>query len=375
MQSFIVVDDFILQGAILQKMLSQPPYQFAYLGQAVNGEEGLDLARRTRPSLMFIDIEMPGIDGLTVAKVISEEMPDVRLVILSAHDDFSYAQQALRINVDDYLLKPTTAASLEEVIDRMRFSVSKKSSSPDLRRGERLLGVAGELSDAIVYGDEETVNDRFAQLRFMWPDNTVLPDRSKGELICTLALLVVQRLEQEEHSPGAIRSFYERFVQEYRADCKPEQCLGDLHRLLLSCFNSFHCYEPQESCSHIHIARNWIKEHLSEDITLNAIASQVFLSPTHLSRLFRRYEGITISEYLLRERLVRARCLLASTGDNIETIALKCGYDKVNSFWKMFKRQEGISPGQYREKHRAGALSPEKHTAKEGAAPGPAGEP
>ena len=92
-------------------------------------------------------------------------------------------------------------------------------------------------------------------------------------------------------------------------------------------------------------------QHQNQEITLQRLADELFISPPHLSRLFKQQEGITFSEYLLQKRLDLACSLLLTSQDPIEVIALKCGYTKGNSFWKMFKKRMGVSPGQYRENH------------------------
>jgi two-component system response regulator YesN len=58
------------------------------------------------PDVLITDIKMPFMDGLQLSKIMRERMPWVKIIILSGHDEFEYAQQALKLGVTDYLLKP-----------------------------------------------------------------------------------------------------------------------------------------------------------------------------------------------------------------------------------------------------------------------------
>ena len=84
--------------------------------EASNGREVIELARSFLPDLILLDIRMPEIDGLTAAKKIKEEMPWINIVILTASDQFKYAQTAVKIHVQDYLLKPISPSKLMETI-------------------------------------------------------------------------------------------------------------------------------------------------------------------------------------------------------------------------------------------------------------------
>lgn len=78
---------------------------------ADNGKEGLECIRRIRPDLVFTDIRMPVMDGLEMLEKMQEEGIKSKAVILSAYTEFNYAQQAMRLGVMDYLIKPVVVSS------------------------------------------------------------------------------------------------------------------------------------------------------------------------------------------------------------------------------------------------------------------------
>jgi two-component system response regulator YesN len=81
-------------------------------GDAENGQEGLVLIRKTQPDIVITDIRMPGLDGLEMIGQLNKEESGAVFIIISAHSDFSYAQQAMRYGVADYLVKPFTDAEM-----------------------------------------------------------------------------------------------------------------------------------------------------------------------------------------------------------------------------------------------------------------------
>ncbi|WP_409341687.1 response regulator [Paenibacillus sp. MBLB4367] len=91
---------------------------------AENGKEAIRLFEQTRPDIAMLDIQMPEADGLTVARYIAGRQPQTKLIILSGHDDFRYAQEAIELGVVKYLLKPAGEEELLEVVlearDRLR---------------------------------------------------------------------------------------------------------------------------------------------------------------------------------------------------------------------------------------------------------------
>ena len=86
----------------------------AVVGEAANGEEGLEVIRRYRPDLIVTDIRMPKLDGIEMLRRLREEGNRAHVVFLTAYSDFSYAQSALKLGAADYLLKHFQDGEMEE---------------------------------------------------------------------------------------------------------------------------------------------------------------------------------------------------------------------------------------------------------------------
>ena len=95
--------------------------------------------------------------------------------------------------------------------------------------------------------------------------------------------------------------------------------------------------------------KDYIRAHYQEHLTLDQMARLVYLNPTYLSRLFSQAEGMGFSDYLTAVRMERARELLKDYRLRIYQVAEAVGYQNVRHFMKVFRRQTGQTPGEYRE--------------------------
>ncbi len=127
MKVFIVEDEVVIREAI-HRMIPWDEYGFAFCGEASDGEMALPLIRSEKPDLILTDIKMPFMDGLTFAKLVKKEMPETKIVIISGYDDFTYAQQAITLGIECYLLKPVSKGKLLEVLGGIREKYEKDNA-------------------------------------------------------------------------------------------------------------------------------------------------------------------------------------------------------------------------------------------------------
>ena len=123
---FLVEDEIVIRDG-LKASFPWEQYGFAYVGDAADGEVELPLIRQTKPDVLITDIRMPFMDGISLSKMIKKELPNTRIIIISGFDDFSYAQEAISIGVDNYLLKPITKDKLGDVMADAKSKLDKEN--------------------------------------------------------------------------------------------------------------------------------------------------------------------------------------------------------------------------------------------------------
>ena len=122
---FLVEDESIMREGLRDNM---PWQQFGYefVGEASDGEMALPLIRKSRPDVLLTDIKMPFMDGLTLSRIVAKEFPNMKIIILSGHDDFDYARQAIQIGVEQYILKPVTRETMKKVLLEVRDKIESE---------------------------------------------------------------------------------------------------------------------------------------------------------------------------------------------------------------------------------------------------------
>lgn len=125
----VVADDEKLAREELSFLLKSFP-EIEVVGSAENGVEVLDLIERCEPDIVFLDVQMPGLDGLAVIRRLREEgLPLPHFVLVTAYDH--YALEAFRIEAMDYLLKPVERERLAETVQRAQRSIQERGKGTD----------------------------------------------------------------------------------------------------------------------------------------------------------------------------------------------------------------------------------------------------
>lgn len=126
MIKFLIVDDEEIIRRGIRSKISRLIDNAEVVGEAGDGEEALLMAEKLRPDVIMTDIKMPKLDGLLFIESAKSVLPDAHFIIFSGHQDFSYAQKALKLGVSDYLLKPVDNDELKSVVDRLIETIERR---------------------------------------------------------------------------------------------------------------------------------------------------------------------------------------------------------------------------------------------------------
>ncbi len=129
-KSLIIDDEKPVQIAI-SKLGKWHHYNIKMPEIANNGAQGLKIMREIHPSVVFVDMNMPVMDGCSFLNIASREFPDCKFIVVSGYDSFSYAHQALRCGAIDYLLKPIEEKSLNAAIEKALSRINPEGTLVD----------------------------------------------------------------------------------------------------------------------------------------------------------------------------------------------------------------------------------------------------
>jgi len=140
MYRVIIVDDEPVIRRGLRETIEWDSLGLEVAGEAANGEEALKLIRETKPEILITDIRMPEMDGIQLIREVKKLELNVKITILSGYSDYDYLKEAIRLGVDNYLLKPIDN---DELISNLRNTVTEiekeAAVSLQIRQGTVLL--------------------------------------------------------------------------------------------------------------------------------------------------------------------------------------------------------------------------------------------
>lgn len=119
---FLVEDESIVREGLRDNIPWQQ-YGYEFVGEASDGEMALPLIQKTKPDVLLTDIKMPFMDGLSLSKLVHQEFPDMKIIIISGYDDFEYARGAILVGAEQYLLKPITRAAMQKVLADLKTKI------------------------------------------------------------------------------------------------------------------------------------------------------------------------------------------------------------------------------------------------------------
>lgn len=388
MYRVLIADDEEIICRGLASMVSQrPELQVAALAE--DGEIALEKARETRPDLMFVDINMPFLDGLGFVEKAREILPEAVIVIVTGYDDFEFVQKALQLGAADYVLKPVMEQPFFEVLDR---AVRKLDSMSDSRQyiswmeeqmEQNRPRMTDDFLNSLLRGqmDEAGAKRHMEYLKIRIPVPyclTVLHiynDSEKDDswylkccgviqkcfAPCSEALcfqteegavgVISQALPQQQW--GELESRLEEMIRsELNARSELVRRQGDSIRQLPDVFReTMELYKTQIHYSDMVLQAISAVRMQWEDpeLSLQSVADAQFVSASYLSRMFRRETGENFASYLTRKRINEAKLLLKNTNMRMYEIAEKTGYTSQHYFSNAFKKAMGISPADYRK--------------------------
>ncbi|NOV01146.1 response regulator transcription factor [Paenibacillus planticolens] len=395
--NLLIVDDEPKIRRKIRQLLDWESFGMEIVGEAEDGELALELAESLRPDLLLVDICIPIMNGLELVEKVNRILPHSVVVLITGHDEFTFAHQAVKLNVFDYLLKPVRQDELQGVILRAKkqleqFSFQNKYmnwANTHLTKNftsirDRFLNewVNGQLSDIEVEEQLDffkiKVPSQFGMMLIKVTDRLMIGQGFK-EWDRQLLLFAVQNVTEEIVS-GRGQSLIFRDAKDHVvvllhlndqtnletlaelvtvsmekylkcnvhsiAQQRDQWCgIPDLYRQLLQEMMVEEHWSPI-----VLLSKKYIDTHYQlETFSLQDLAKQFQISPAYISRLLRQELGATFIDYLTKTRIKRAIQLMNDPSCKMYEVAEKVGYSSQHYFSTAFKKIVGISPTEYRK--------------------------
>ncbi len=245
----LLVDDERLAVEVMNRMIDKEKYGFSVIYKALSMKQAQKICEEADIDIIICDIEMPRGSGLDFVQWLLDTGRNPIVIFLTSHAVFSYAQQAVSLGVQDYLLKPVEQADMNQALEKaIRKAKNRKKNF----------------------------------------------------------------LEEEK-----IRQLDEGV---------------------------------QSADKNVNRVKIYIEAHFKEELTRESLASEVFMNPDYLSKVFKKKTGSSLMDYVAKVRIEKAKKLLERTALSVSEIAMETGYSNTAYFTKMFKKYtDGVTPREYRK--------------------------
>lgn len=384
MEWLIVDDEAVIREGVKRTLTNRFPDHRIHLAQGP--EEAAEYLHNHPIKVVLTDILMPGMTGLELMNISRGRHPQVKWVVISAYSEFAYAQEAVRLGAKDYLLKPIGKEALIGLAERLLEEVAREEEQTEeanlLKQNRRFLREAvfqrwasgldiGGI-DIHPFVDSYPVfqllmikmdSDRAIHLEHFIIENVLgeLIDRFGSGFVTlygsnSLLGLVTFR---DGHRMAELLEELTRHLSKYLRipfQILHSEPMDDFNRVPLEVqrlrqASATQAYTSCEGGSEkaVEVALQYMKSRYNEELTLEKVASVVYLNPVYFSQLFKQKTGQGFKEYLIQLRLEQAKRMLRDPKLKLAEIADRIGYQDMRHFTQVFRKKFGLTPSQYRE--------------------------
>ena len=253
--NILIVDDEELAVQGILDGVNWTQLAFDKVLTARSYQDAVNVFSNTYVDILVSDIEMPGESGLKLIEYVNAHSANTECIILTCHDEFDYAQTAVRLNCMEYVLKPIRYQKLTEILMRARERVTQRRKAEQIQQ----------------YGQQ----------------------------------------------------YIDSLAKETRSD----------------------------ATNALETAAQYIDSHLTEDLSVRELAAICFISADHLTRLFKKKFGLSVSEYIQERRIRLAGELMRRQDMTISMVANTVGFGNYSYFTEQFKKHFGVTPREYQKQH------------------------
>lgn len=255
MKLLIVDDEFFAVSGVLEGV-NWEVLNFKEVLQAYSYTQAVEIMEKTFIDILLCDIEMPDESGLELVSWVNEHSPNTECIMLTCHDEFDYARQALLLKCLDYVLKPVRYEELTAILKKAQETVAQK------------------------------------------------------------------------HHQALMEDYGKKYLEHFASGGNEQ---------------------PKDTVA---IAVDYIEKHLSESLSVKQLAAISYVSPDHLTRIFKKKYNQTVSDYITEKRMNLAGELLREGHLTVTMVSDSVGFTNYSYFTEQFKKYYGMTPREFQKEHR-----------------------
>lgn len=362
MISVLIVDDEKLVRDTLANYIKWSELGIDAVYLAENGSRALALAEKVQPSIVITDIKMPHMGGMEFAQIIRERFPGSRLVFLSGYTDKEYLKGAIHLHADGYIEKPLNLPEISSMVRELaclcRQEQARRNPGLYFYHGDTL---AAALNNEVFALTKTDLN----QIR------ALLGTKDETVLLIALHSLCARIRRCEGTPPDYVRNVFSQLAlllesaAEFHGAAKAQaagdafvymtaqmECFRDLENELIRIAILLHEEIRERDFDPVSQVNGYIQLHFTEStVTVDGIARDLNFNTSYLCAVYKKKTGRTINAALTRVRMERACELLKEPDRKLYEVGRCVGYTNGKYFTRVFTKETGISPREYRERH------------------------
>jgi len=357
----MIVDDVdIVRRELKRLKLWGDKTGFVISDEACNGHEALEKLEESKFDMVITDIRMPKVDGMELLKEITRRKLCPCVVLLSDYSEFVYARQGLVLGAFDYIIKPVAEEELEKLLQRAKEYISEKRLEEQrIAQLEQKLvekvdvffpqSEVSQLIDAIIAGHTKAVENAGNIFETVCTnlDYDLIKVKS---LLNSIMLEIINKMSasckwlDKYADINAIRavdfsgandpdSIKNRFVS----------AVGRISGLIAR------LKQGTEDNGITGQVCRYVLENIDGNISLSAVSDSLFMNKSYISEVFKQKTGLSFIEYLTIVKMERAKKLVGDGRLKAYEVAELLGFKDVEYFSRLFKKYTGITPSEYRQ--------------------------
>ncbi|MEK3766994.1 helix-turn-helix domain-containing protein [Paenibacillus sp. FSL R5-0887] len=389
----LIVDDESNVRKIIRFLGRWEQYGITEVLEARNGLEVKALIEQKSPEIIMTDVKMPKNSGMELIEWLAAKDYPGKVIMISGFDDYCFMRKAFKLGCFDYLMKPIEEKMLNETLEgALRAWEQEEGERRNMESGfyeevkmfrlnrEITAACKGEAFDAgeiasalpqaevydftMMYFYQSHYSEPYIQLLTEelatreWGNAFTLQNDPN---VCVILSLHGQLFPIEEwitqHFDIPVRLVSGPSIQSLAEISLSFQSVQ--RSMAEQNFRAIHRLADLDDVRRMNDIVAFVDEHYMEELSLDKLSTRFFLSREHISRRFKQEVGMTLTNYVIHLRINQAKQWLLESDEKMYSIALKLGYQDEIYFSKLFKKNVGMTPAEYRNSQGAREIDAE----------------